>query len=103
MDLLGSGDQTNVVSGQEEPFLLGWAVDKGKRRPATTIATIKKGHDARFVTLLQPLKAGEKSAVTRVEQQDERRFRVHYADGRTLSVDTGATSDDKLAVAWTNG
>ena len=103
VDLLKSGDSTNVVSGQEEPFLLGWAVDKGKRRPATTIQMLKKGRDARFVTLLQPLQSGEKSAVTRVEQQDERRFRVHYNDGRTLSVDTGATSDDKLAVAWTNG
>jgi len=79
------GLTVKVTSAQVEPELLGWKVRK-TAEPATTTQHLKAGNGtARFLTLLAPLRSGQKRRVLSTAW-DGVTARIVLIDGRTVTV-----------------
>lgn len=89
--LQSDGLDVRVVTAQEQPELLGWHIRKDKSpqyEAATTVLHTRKGKgNQKFVTLLIPLRPGEKTLFQSFEQISETKIRVSFTDGRLLDVD----------------
>jgi hypothetical protein len=100
--LLRDGLEVRNVTAQEEPEILGWIVIKDgvpPRQPITTVLHIVKGTGAKqFLTLLIPLKPGEKSPIRSVSGTD--RIEVTFNDGRRIQINNAP--DAPLTVSELN-
>jgi hypothetical protein len=56
--LVSEGLTVTSATAQEQPELLGWSLYTKEPKPATTIQHVRSGENARFVTLLLPLREG---------------------------------------------
>ena len=96
--LMTEGLTVNVVSGQTEPEVLGWWVQKGKpHKPVTTVTHNLEGAGMKhFLTLLLPIQAGEDNPVLKSKCDGLGKCEVTMKDGRKFAflVD----SDDIIAV-----
>ncbi len=88
--LFGNGLEVRNVSAQNEPEVLGWHVRKDmdpQYVPATTVLHTRRGAgEQRFLTLLLPLKAGQKNPVKTVEALSPTSAKITLTDGRTFTV-----------------
>lgn len=84
------GLQVRVVSGQTEPEVLGFnALGGSNNAPATTVTHTVEGSGSKLLlTLLVPLRPGERDPVRRAESRPDG-ARVSLRDGRTFLVEVG--------------
>lgn len=101
-----TGLDVQSAVARTEPEILGWHVRKDQTPqtlPATTLLHTRRGSgEQTFITLLLPLPKDANPAVnpvTGVEHLSPVVSRVTFADGRLLTIDTGAASDAPLTVS----
>ncbi len=86
--LLRDGLEVRSVTAQEEPEILGWIVIKDSvppRQPITTVLHTVKGSGVKqLLTLLIPLKPGEKSPIRSVSGTNP--IEVTFNDGRRIQI-----------------
>ncbi|EIP98319.1 Heparinase II/III-like protein [Opitutaceae bacterium TAV1] len=106
--LLADGLDVAAVSGQTEPELLGWDVRKDtvpQNVPATTVTHTRRGSSRQsFLTLLLPLRADAgpgNPIIKTIEPAGGAAVRVTLADGRILSLASGADPDTPVTVSET--
>ena len=80
--------QVEAISGQTDPELLGWWVQKNKNhKPATTVTHTRQASGVQhFITLLLPTKQGETNPVREVKSFAPTASMVHFANGGRIVV-----------------
>lgn len=87
--LLTHGLDVRSASGETDPELLGWCVQKsGRPEKATTVLHTRKGVGVQhFLTLLLPLRKDASHGVAQVERKGGVSAEVTFGDGRRLLIE----------------
>ena len=94
------GLETDAVSAQEEPEILGWDFSSPEPEPATTVRHRKPGGGTvRFRTLLLPARPGETLRLENCEWLDPQTARLTLSDGRILEASVPANPSEPLLVS----
>jgi hypothetical protein len=92
------GLTVRATPAQTEPELLGWKVGK-TAEPATTTQHLKAGNGSvRFLTLLAPLRPGQKRRVLSAEWDGVTAL-IEFTDGRTVTVNVPEDSWAELTAS----
>jgi len=94
------GLTVKTTSAQDKPEILGWKITK-ESEPATTLQHIQSGSGTvQFLTLLLPLKSGQRTLFKKGHRESEESWKVQLDDGRELSITAPGTGSEKLKASW---
>lgn len=93
-----TGLDVAAASAQDKPEILGWKV-KDKSYPATTLRHIRKGKGERgFLTLLLPLKPGQRADGITGKKNADGSFSIVLNDGRRLQIVPASGKNGRLVL-----